>query len=75
MKGQSKSSWVFMVCAIILSLGGSMSCVQPPAPDASVAGNRNPVIRSLTADPAAINVGTSSNITVDATDPDNNPLT
>ena len=50
-------------------------CAQPPEPTANAGGNRNPDIRSLTADPPAVNVGSSSNITVDATDPDNNPLT
>lgn len=50
-------------------------CVQPVGDPANTAGNRNPVIESLLADPAVFNVGESSAVTVIASDPDNNPLT
>jgi hypothetical protein len=51
------------------------SCVQPPEPTGNVGGNRNPVIRSLIAEPPSISVGSSSTVTVDAMDPDHDPLT
>ena len=60
---------------VVLVLLARTGCVQPPEPELNSGGNRNPVITSLTADPPVINVGTSSNVAVEATDPDNNPLT
>jgi hypothetical protein len=51
-----------------------MSCVQPTSDDASVSGNRNPVIESLTASPPVINVGSTTTVSVTASDPDNQPL-
>ncbi len=53
----------------------ALSCVQPTADAVNSAGNRITVIQSLIADPPAINVGSSSTVTVNATDPDNQPLT
>lgn len=50
-------------------------CVHPPADDSSIAGNRAPIIHSLTATPSAIDVGSSAVITVVASDPENQPLT
>lgn len=62
---------------IIVVLAGitCWSCVQPASDAVNSTGNRNPIIESLTANPAAVNVGSSATITVSATDPDNQPLT
>ncbi|MEJ2193238.1 MAG: hypothetical protein P8X73_00070 [Ignavibacteriaceae bacterium] len=46
------------------------SCVQPTAPEDNVDGNNEPVINNITVDPLLIRVGTSTTITIDATDPD-----
>jgi hypothetical protein len=51
------------------------SCVQPPTDSTNTAGNRNPIIESMTANPSAVNVGSSATVTVIASDPDNQPLT
>ncbi|UCH66440.1 MAG: hypothetical protein JSW63_04750 [Ignavibacterium sp.] len=45
-------------------------CVQPTATEANVDGNNEPVINDVTIDPSLIRVGSSTTITVDATDPD-----
>lgn len=42
--------------------------------DASLSGNRPPVIQSLTAQPSQLPVGATSRLTVVATDPDNHSL-
>ncbi|MBM2841348.1 MAG: hypothetical protein HW412_1876 [Bacteroidetes bacterium] len=60
-----------LALALVLFFG----CVQPPDDPVSAAGNRKPIIQSLTADPANIPVGSTSTITIAASDPDNNPLT
>lgn len=62
--------WILFIPALVMA-----GCVQPTSGDGGSPGNRNPIIQSLTADPAAIDVGSSSTITVVATDPDNQPLT
>ncbi len=49
-------------------------CVQPTSVEANVDGNNNPVINSITADLLSIRVGTSTTITVDATDSDGDKL-
>ena len=46
------------------------SCVQPTSPEANVDGNNEPVINAVTIDPLLIRVGSSTTITIDATDPD-----
>ncbi|MER3524953.1 MAG: hypothetical protein C4326_13115 [Ignavibacteria bacterium] len=51
----------------------AFACVHPTADDQGNAGNRNPVIESLTAAPAAIDVGSSAVVTVVASDPENQP--
>lgn len=59
----------------IALLGATLAgCVQPMDDSASATGNRNPVIESFVADPAQFDVGASSNVTVVARDPDNDPL-
>ncbi len=60
--------------ALLLSCS-ALSCVQPADEPANTAGNRNPVIQSVVADPPTMNVGSSSTVTVLATDPENQPLT
>ena len=62
-------------CIVVLRSICAFSCVEPTDDTANSAANRNPIIQSLVADPPAINVGTSSTVTVVATDPDNQPLT
>lgn len=52
-----------------------LSCVQPDDGATNAAGNRAPVIHSLEANPPTVNVGSSSTVTVVASDPDNQPLT
>jgi hypothetical protein len=50
-------------------------CVQPQPTESTSAGNQNPIIRNLTADPPIISVGSSCTLTADALDPDGDPLT
>jgi hypothetical protein len=52
-----------------------LSCVQPDDGATNSSGNRNPVIQSLEANPPTVNVGSSSTVTVVASDPDDQPLT
>jgi hypothetical protein len=51
------------------------ACIQPVDEGSGGGGNRNPAVRSLTADPIAIPTGGLTSITVTADDPDNQPLT
>jgi hypothetical protein len=62
----------YAILATVFLIGG---CVQPELDPVLQGGNRLPVISSLVADPPEITVGESSNITVVASDPDNDPLT
>lgn len=64
-----KTFIAFSVLSIFL-----YSCVQPNSVEANIDGNTNPVINSITVDPIFIRVGTSTTITVDATDPDGDNL-
>jgi hypothetical protein len=59
---------------VVLSaaLGG---CIQPVDEGGGTGGNRDPVIRSLEADPIGIGTGGLTTITVVADDPDNQALT
>ena len=45
-------------------------CVQPTAPEDNVDGNNEPIINDVIINPLLIRVGTSTTITIDATDPD-----
>jgi len=56
--------------SVILLLG----CAQPNPTEGNLSGNRPPEIKSITTDPVFITVGSTANITVDATDPDGDPL-
>jgi len=64
---------VLFVLLLFLLIGAG--CVQPQPTDSISAGNQNPIIRSLTADPPIISVGSSCTLTADAVDPDGDPLT
>ena len=55
---------------ILLSSFFIYSCVQPTAPDTNVDGNNKPVINKVTIGNPLIRVGSSTTITIDATDPD-----
>ncbi len=55
---------------ILLSSFLLYSCVQPTAPEANVDGNNKPVINNVTIGNPLIRVGSSTTITIDATDPD-----
>jgi hypothetical protein len=61
-------------CVIVLGfvLAG---CAQPVDEGSGAGGNRDPVIRSLVADPIGIGTGGLTTITVEADDPDNQALT
>lgn len=61
---------------LLVGIGVSaLSCVHPTDEGAGTAGNRPPIIQSLTATPSTINVGSSATVEVVASDPDNQPLT
>jgi hypothetical protein len=66
---------IIMNKAILAAAVLCCSCVQPPTDATNAAGNRNPIIVELTANPTAVNVGSSATISVTASDPDNQPLT
>ncbi len=51
-----------------------VSCVQPNPTESSLEGNSSPEINSIIVDPVFITVGTTTTITVNATDPDGDPL-
>ena len=51
-----------------------LSCVQPTDSNVNTDGNSNPVINSITNNPVFIRVGTTTTVTVDATDPDGDNL-
>lgn len=61
--------------SVVLLLWSTFCCVHPSDEAGSVAGNRNPIIQSLVVEPSVMDVGSSANVTVVATDPDNQPLT
>ena len=57
-----------------LSLVLLSGCAQPQPTESTSSGNQSPVIQSLTANPPAITIGSSCTLTVEAIDPDNDPL-
>ncbi|MCZ6702667.1 MAG: hypothetical protein O6940_06455 [Ignavibacteria bacterium] len=59
---------------ILLSSFLLYGCFQPTSPEANVDGNNKPVINNVTIDPLLIRVGSSTTITIDATDPDGDRL-
>ncbi|GAB4286930.1 MAG: hypothetical protein Kow0098_02740 [Ignavibacteriaceae bacterium] len=52
----------------------STGCVQPDITTVNAEGNKQPVINSITAEPLSIKVGSTAAITVQASDPDGDPL-
>lgn len=61
--------FLFSVSACLI-----LGCAQPQPTEGNASGNQNPIIRSLKAEPPGITVGSSCNVTVDAVDPDGDPL-
>lgn len=51
-----------------------ISCVQPLPNEPNSPGNGSPEIQSIVVDPVFIRVGTTANITVEAIDPEGDPL-
>ena len=51
-----------------------LGCVQPTDSNVNTDGNSNPVINSITINPVFIRVGTTTTVTVDATDSDGDNL-
>jgi|SRR3990170_4700601 len=49
-------------------------CVQPNSTEVNTDGNNQPVINSITVDPIFLRVGTTTTVTVEATDPDGDIL-
>jgi hypothetical protein len=68
-----EESMKYLIPIIILSFT-LLGCVQPTSTEANVDGNNEPVINKVTIDPIFIRVGSSTTITVDASDPDGDPL-
>ncbi|MGH2574068.1 MAG: hypothetical protein ACRDFC_00030 [Ignavibacteria bacterium] len=65
---------IFSTVAVLLLIAIVSGCVQPVSVESS-GGNQNPIIRSITAEPNPVHVGNITIITVDASDPQNAPLT
>ncbi len=51
-----------------------LGCVQPTDTDVNIDGNSKPVINSITINPVFVRVGTTTTVTVDATDSDGDNL-
>lgn len=67
----SKTMKDFKFVVLIFLIVG---CAQPQPSESNASGNQNPIIRSLKAEPPGITVGSSCTVTVDAVDPDGDPL-
>jgi hypothetical protein len=63
-------------CYLLIFFTSSLflSCVQPESINSSTAGNSNPEIKSISADPLFIKIGATAIIKVEAEDPDLDPL-
>ena len=62
------------IAGLLLLAMFSYRCAQPNPAESNLNGNRPPQINSITTDPVFITVGTTANITVDASDPDGDAL-
>ena len=51
-----------------------LGCAQPNPSESNISGNNPPQINSITTDPVFITVGTTTTITVDASDPEGDAL-
>jgi PBP1b-binding outer membrane lipoprotein LpoB len=69
-----KEELMKIIIPILILAFTLFSCVQPTSTEANVDGNNEPVINQVTIDPIFIRVGTSTTITVDASDPDGDLL-
>jgi PBP1b-binding outer membrane lipoprotein LpoB len=69
-----KEDLMKIIIPILILAFTLFSCVQPTSTEANVDGNNEPVINQVTIDPIFIRVGTSTTITVDASDPDGDLL-
>jgi len=65
-----KEDLMKIIIPILILAFTLFSCVQPTSTEANVDGNNEPVIDKVTIDPIFIRVGSSTTITVDASDPD-----
>jgi hypothetical protein len=65
-----KTIFSLLLTAIIL-----FGCVHPNPTESNTSGNSAPEINSITMDPVFITVGTTTKITIDASDPEGDPLT
>ena len=63
-----------IISLLLFTLFFALSCVQPNPTEGNSNGNRPPEINSITTDPVFITVGTTTNITIDASDPDGDAL-
>jgi hypothetical protein len=63
-----------LLIVLVIPLIALISCVQPTAPEGGAVENSDPVINKITVDPPYISVGTTTTITVDASDPDGDNL-
>ena len=63
-----------LLVALLISAFSLLNCVQPTATEGNSEGNNEPVINQIIVDPVFIRVGTTTTITVDATDPDGDNL-
>ncbi|MBT8378240.1 MAG: PKD domain-containing protein [Ignavibacteria bacterium] len=63
---------IILFAIFLLSL--IIGCVQPNPAEGNLNGNSPPEINSIITDPVFITVGTTANITVDASDPDGDAL-
>ncbi|RPI75136.1 MAG: hypothetical protein EHM47_03445 [Ignavibacteriales bacterium] len=59
---------------VFFTLLFTAGCVQPESINSSTAGNSNPEIKSMFADPLFVKVGATAQIKVEAEDPDLDPL-
>jgi PBP1b-binding outer membrane lipoprotein LpoB len=69
-----KEDLMKIIIPILILAFTLFSCVQPTSTEANVDGNNEPVINQVTIDPIFIRVGSSTTITVDASDPDGDLL-
>ena len=65
-----KTIFSLLLTAIIL-----FGCAHPNPTESNSSGNSAPEINSITMDPVFITVGTTAKITIDATDPEGDPIT
>jgi PBP1b-binding outer membrane lipoprotein LpoB len=65
-----KTIFSLIITAFIL-----FGCAHPNPTESNASGNSAPEINSISMDPVFITVGTTAKITIDATDPEGDPIT